>query len=212
MDGLASLPAILVGLTFVIAAANKLRDPHGFALGVLDYEILPPRIALTFARSLPFAEVLVGITLLAGVWPLGSGLASAALLFSFLCAVLVKMGRGRSIACHCFGSLSGEAISWPTVVRLLSLLGCAGVVVSQGNATPLMRAEVAPVFLLAGGGLLLLYLVGAAPASWRALRTKSNPAPSHHGTRVSFRNLPLMPIAVVVRDRTHETSRCGGCP
>src|SRR6266542_3682218 len=77
MDGLASLPAILVGLTFVIAAANKLRDPHGFALGVLDYEILPPRIALTFARALPFAEVLVGITLLAGVWPLGSGLASA---------------------------------------------------------------------------------------------------------------------------------------
>lgn len=47
-----------------IRGASKLRDPRGFPIGVLEYEILPRRAAKVFAPVLPFADLGVALGLL----------------------------------------------------------------------------------------------------------------------------------------------------
>jgi hypothetical protein len=202
---------ITLALTFALAGANKLRDPHGFTMGVLDYEILPRPAARVFARVLPFAELGVAIGLLIGGAPVLSGLAASILLIGFLVAVSVNLVRGRTIDCHCFGARVGEAIGLVTVVRLLVLLICA-LVVLRSTVSSLIGPEPLGSAFAALGLALCLYLLGPLPTAMRLMRTKPVTAPTRHGGRVSFRNVPLLPIAIVMKDRSHEMSRCGACP
>lgn len=211
IESLGFVLAVTLGLTFAISSVNKFRDLRGFALGVLEYDVLPHGLAITYARLVPFAEFGVGIALLTGVAPVASGLISAALLASFLVAVSINVARGRSLDCHCFGSQGGERIGWPTQVRLILLLAFAAVVV-RTDANDLVPSESLPAVLFSLGILLGLYLLGGVPAVLRAWGTRGAPAPSVHGGRVSFRTLPLMPLSMALRDRTRESSRCGACP
>lgn len=53
----------VVGLTFLTSGASKLRAPGPFVLAVLEYRVLPARLARLYGRVLPFAEVLRGLAL-----------------------------------------------------------------------------------------------------------------------------------------------------
>lgn len=202
--------AVVLGATFAVAGSNKMRDPRGFVLGVLEYDILPRRLAVAFARVVPFAELGLAALLLTGTWLIAAGLASAVLLVSFLVAASINIARGRSLDCHCFGAEAGERLGWTTLVRLGLLLVCAGVVVGVGSrvVSPNLRDDL----LISVGILLGSYLVSAIPEVARTFSTSGVPAPSRHGWRTSFRSLPLVPISIAMKDRTHETSRCGSCP
>src|SRR5258708_40059269 len=81
---LASISAITLGLIFLVSGSNKLRDPQGFILGVLSYQILPPWLASIYARVLPLIEIATSGLLLLGRWPTLAGLLSTGLLVSFL--------------------------------------------------------------------------------------------------------------------------------
>jgi hypothetical protein len=210
-DGLGLIASLTLGAALVIAGASKVRDLDAFVIAVLNYDLLPRSLARAFARILPFAELACGVLLVVQVGRVSVAMTSAALLLTFLIAVSVNLIRGRSIQCHCFGS-SAERIGWTTVVRLIVLLACASVLVAApGDASP-RRSDLLPAALVAAGVLLGLYVLGTAPEVVRLWRSKGNPAPTRHGGRVSFRSLPVVPIAIALKDRTAEKSRCGACP
>lgn len=211
LDPIGTVAATLLGAVFLIAAAGKLGDPPGFVMAVLDYELLPRRLAIAYARLLPPAEALCGIGLLAGVWPGPAAAASAGILGSFLIAVSVNLVRGRDLACHCFGSRSGERLGRATLARLLLLLGCAVIVLTVSGAEP-FRALSLPASLIGLGVVADASLIAQAPTLLRIFRTHASPRPTAHGTRVNLRDLPLVPIALAVKDRRNEVSRCGACP
>lgn len=186
----AFIASVALGVTFLISGVSKLRDPGAFLLGVLDYRVLPPRLARLYGRILPFAELVCGLALVAGLWSLIASIFAAALLVSFLLAVTINLARGRRLDCHCFGSRQSEPLGWTTVVRLCVLLACAVLVIGWRGRTLLARPPVdwLPALLLALGALLGLYLLGDAPAVWRIWRTVAVRGSTR---RVSLRSLPL---------------------
>lgn len=92
-----------LALLLATAAAHKLRDPREFHGIVLDYRLLPPRLAVRVARLLPWVELMLAVAVLAG-WP--AGLACAALVFvAYAAAMGVNLARGRAaIDCGCGGA------------------------------------------------------------------------------------------------------------
>jgi uncharacterized membrane protein YphA (DoxX/SURF4 family) len=193
LDHLPFIAARALGLTFLASGLSKLRDRDGFVLGVLEYQVLPPPLAILYGRSLPFIEVLLGLALVAGVWPTVAGFASAALLLSFSAAVAINLARKRQLDCHCFTSERGERLGWLTLVRLGILLAFAAIVI-RGRGPVLIApvpAEWVPALLLAFGLFLSMYLLGYLRAVGHIWQIKANQIPRAQSRRVSLRALPL---------------------
>lgn len=208
-DSITVVAAWTLGLTFAVAGINKLRDPAGFALGVIDYQVLSPALARPFARVVPFLEVACAGALLSGVGRTMSASISVALLLSFLLAVSINAFRGRRIECHCFGSSSGDVIGWPTIVRLVALLWIGALVLTAPHTGD---PDLLGSAVLTGGILLSLYLLGSVPAIIASWSRTGVPTPTRHGTAVDFRKLPRVGIATALRDKTGDRSKCGACP
>ncbi len=189
IEPIAFVTAITLSVTFLMSSIRKLRHPRAFVLDVLDYRILPPRLARVYGRLLPPTEFVCGVALVVGIWPPGTGALAGALLISFLVAVATNLARGRTMDCHCFGSRS-EPLGWTTVARLCVLLGCAIIAAGwRGRAllSPL-PADPLPALLVAVGLVICLYLLGTAPVAWQVWHTKAAPATTR---RISLRGLPL---------------------
>jgi len=115
---------IFLGGVFVYAAWLKLREPWMlFAMSVDAYGLLPSWAVIALARSLPWAELLLGLVLLSGKWIRITSAAAAALLLGFLTAMAFSYVKGMRIECGCFGS--GDIISPRTLARDGSLLAAA---------------------------------------------------------------------------------------
>lgn len=113
-----------VGAVFVYAAWAKLREPWTlFAISIDAYHVLPEWAVLIVARVLPWAELLLGLVLIAGFWRRISTTAASALLLVFFGLMVRAYARGESIDCGCFGP--GEAISPITLLRDGGLLAAA---------------------------------------------------------------------------------------
>ena len=60
---------VLLGAVFVYAAWAKLRQPWElFAMSIDAYKVLPYWAVVAVARTLPWAEMLLGLALMAGLW------------------------------------------------------------------------------------------------------------------------------------------------
>lgn len=191
---IAFIAALAVGLTLLASGVGKLRDPGGFVLGVLEYRVLPTRLAILYGRILPFAEAACAVALLVGLWPRGVGVATALLLASFLVAVVINLARGRTLDCHCFGAQQSEPLGWLTLFRLFVLLGCALITVIWRGAALLVPPphDVLPDALIAVAITICIYLlVAAIPGLWRTWRTKAVYGRPASGGRVSLRRIPL---------------------
>lgn len=125
MDPLISL-AIRCALAavFAVAAAHKLRDRRYFDGIVLDYRLLPPRLALCVARLLPGLELAVVAGLIVG-WT-SAAPAAAALLLGYAAAITVNLARGRrEIDCGCGGPpqrLSGWLVGRNVIMAAAALV------------------------------------------------------------------------------------------
>jgi uncharacterized membrane protein YphA (DoxX/SURF4 family) len=112
---------IALGAVFVYAAWIKLRDPWFlFAQSIDSYQVLPLWAVELVARTLPWAELLIGLLLIAGLWRRISTAAASLLLLVFFALMVRAYAKGMEIACGCFGP--GEAISWRTLLRDGALL------------------------------------------------------------------------------------------
>lgn len=118
-----------LGLVFLASALPKLRNPKGFILTVVEYQVLPPRLAELFARLLPPAEVFAAILLLTGTAGRIGYILAASLLASFIWAISINLARGRDLDCGCFGAAGSRRIGPGLLLQDLVLLG-----VSLGEA------------------------------------------------------------------------------
>lgn len=124
MTGLATLFAITVAVTLIVAAVAKLRDP---GRTTSDFTALGLPVPSLLARLVPAVEFAVAAALV--IVP-GWGAVAAFGLFVMFTALLISLVRsGQPIACSCFGAVSDEPVSWVEVARNGVLLVAAASVV-----------------------------------------------------------------------------------
>ena len=115
---------LFLGGAFLYAAWLKLREPWMlFAMAVDAYKLLPQWAVILVARTLPWAELLLGLLLIAGKWMRFTSGAVSALLAGFLAMMAFTYLKGVRIDCGCFGS--GDPISPRTLARDSGLLAAA---------------------------------------------------------------------------------------
>lgn len=140
---------IALGLFFVIAALPKIADPPGFAHMVYNYKMLPGPLVNAMALVLPWAELLMGVALIAGIWRKTAAALVGALLVVFIAAISFNLLRGNAIDCGCFdvtaASLTREERfrdMWMVILRDVGMLALvaqgllgAGRVEAEGQAS-----------------------------------------------------------------------------
>ncbi|EME15474.1 MauE/DoxX family redox-associated membrane protein [Rhodococcus triatomae] len=151
--------ASVLGGTLLLAGVPKLGDRDGLLTVVKGYRLLPAPAERTVAATLPFAEVAIGVLLIAGLggrWPA----AAATVLFAgFVTGLTVNLARGRrDLDCGCFAFGAGHEvprIGWFHAGRA-ALFAVAALALTVAPAP-----EVTPVGRLVGvaGGLLLVLAV-----------------------------------------------------
>jgi uncharacterized membrane protein YphA (DoxX/SURF4 family) len=93
---------IALGAIFVVAALPKILDPPSFAHMIYNYKLVPGAAINALALVMPWVELLVGLALILGVWPREAASLAGLLLFVFIAAIAVNLGRGRAVDCGCF--------------------------------------------------------------------------------------------------------------
>lgn len=115
---------LLLGTVFFAAGLLKVIAPaEEFAYAIESYKVLPAWAALAASYTLPWAEILIGALLIAGLRARAAALAAGGLLLLFEGLLLSAIVRKLPVtACGCFGS----AFSAPPPVEFamnLLLLG-----------------------------------------------------------------------------------------
>lgn len=113
---------LFFGLVFGYSAASKLGQLSVFAQGVVQYQVLPPAVAIVVGYVLPFIELGLALLLPFGIFPLFFSGFMLFLLFCFAVALTVNAARKRDISCHCFGSPANSRVGWHSLFRDLLLL------------------------------------------------------------------------------------------
>jgi lysylphosphatidylglycerol synthetase-like protein (DUF2156 family) len=117
-----------LGVTFLLAAAPKLRDPSSFYATVVEYRIIGPRASKLVAASLIAVECFLALGFLTGA-AIEPVLALAlATLGVFAVATAVNLRRDRRVSCGCFGD-PAETIS-PRSLARIGLLACGVIVLA----------------------------------------------------------------------------------
>lgn len=107
----------ILGGTFIYASLDKIAFPREFAKIVINYHILPEKLAALFAFFLPWAELFLGIFLISGLFVPESAFVLSSLLLSFMIAIVIKTIDGTIENCGCFSS--SRSNSNESVVLLL---------------------------------------------------------------------------------------------
>jgi uncharacterized membrane protein YphA (DoxX/SURF4 family) len=94
---------LILGGVLIVAGALKVSDPYSSATSVRAYQILPVDLANFLGFVLPFAEVVIGIFLIVGIWVRLNAIAGGALMVMFIIAIGQAWIRGISLDCGCFG-------------------------------------------------------------------------------------------------------------
>lgn len=117
---------VVLGGVFLVAGGLKVIDPQSSVAAVRAYRLLPTSVATIVGWGLPFAEVALGLLLLAGVATRLVAAAAAVLLMVFIAAVASAAIRGLSIDCGCFGGggdvAPGQTAYGTEIVRDVGLL------------------------------------------------------------------------------------------
>lgn len=110
------LSRLFLGGIFVYASYDKIIHPVPFAEIVYNYQLLPDVLVNLVSLFLPWLELLVGLSLILGVWLPGAVLICNLLLIVFFSTLVFNMARGLDIDCGCFtvsvGSSSGGHMLW----------------------------------------------------------------------------------------------------
>jgi len=107
---------LFLGGIFVYASFDKILHPFEFAEVVYNYQLLPDVLVNLASLFLPWLELLVGLSLILGVWLPGAVLICNLLLMVFFSTLVFNIARGLDIDCGCFtvsvGTSSGGHMLW----------------------------------------------------------------------------------------------------
>lgn len=137
--GLLIAGRLILGAIFLVAAWAKLREPWlEFAGSIAGFKLLPDWALEPAAKTLPWAELALGVALVSGILQRWFALCASLLLGVFFSAMVRAYILGFQIDCGCFGP--GEALGPKTLARDFSMLALA-VAVTVAS----FRAERQPV-------------------------------------------------------------------
>lgn len=136
MNELAVMCRFGLATIFVLGGVAKLGRRSEFADAVRNYRLLPRGASEFVSRTLPAAELLVGVLLLLGLEKVAVAAVSALCLVTFTVAITVNLLRGRRIDCGCFGLATESHLSWFSVGRNALLLSVALLVMSRPVSLP----------------------------------------------------------------------------
>lgn len=114
----------ILGSVFIYASIDKIAFPKDFAEIVINYHILPQKIAAYFAYLLPWIELILGICLLIGLYYRESAFVLSLFLIVFVAAIIIKSATGTLENCGCF-SVSNQDSShsiFPLIIRDIFLI------------------------------------------------------------------------------------------
>ena len=107
--GLLALPwattaaRLVLGVVMLWAGLTKVTDLRASNAAVAAYGLVSPESARIIGGALPFAEIALGILLLAGVATRLAAVVSAVAMGAYIAAIASAWARGLSIDCGCFG-------------------------------------------------------------------------------------------------------------
>jgi uncharacterized membrane protein len=158
-----SLPAVVLGAVFVVAAVLKGIDPLEFARQVGTYGIVGGRAAAVAAYLFVPAELALGAALVVGWRRRMAALGIIAMLVLFMAATAYAWSQGKTEGCGCFGSFvsrtPGEVLVEDAALLLLGLLAYRLAPREREKAAG--RRAVVAVILIAGA--LLPFVAYAMP-------------------------------------------------
>lgn len=117
-DGFLLVTRLFLGILFIYAALDKIRNPGPFSDLVLNYHILPDPVVNVFALWLPVVELVAGVLLILGIWSQAASGLVMAMLAMFIVAIVQGVARGIDTHCGCFTQGGkGSPISVWTILR-----------------------------------------------------------------------------------------------
>jgi len=105
-----------LGVIFVGASYYKIVSPGAFAHQIYNYKILPSWAINPLALSLPWVQLLCGLSLIFNRFTMAGSCLITLMLSVFQAAMASALIRGLNISCGCFKS-GGSAATWWTFSR-----------------------------------------------------------------------------------------------
>ena len=93
---------ILLGSIFIYASISKIIDPKVFSDSIDNYHITPAIINNLVAIILPWIELILGISLILGIYLDGAIVLTILLLIWFIFILSQALFRGIDLECGCF--------------------------------------------------------------------------------------------------------------
>jgi hypothetical protein len=149
---------LLGALAFATAVAGKVRHRHELAGVVVNYRLLPERLAGTAAWTIVVLECLATLSLISGARLAAGAALAIVLLAGFALAMAINLARGRrEIDCGCFQLGLRQRLSVALVLRnlVLAIILTPLLFGTAGNATALQWVD----GVGAGLAAFVLYLV-----------------------------------------------------
>jgi len=111
-----------LGCLFLWSSLPKIRQPYDFLSSVYNYELIGPKLGVLVAMTLPWAELLVGVCLVGGIFVSGALLVSIGMATMFAFVLASALYRGLEISCGCFSASGAGIISYSTLIRACAIL------------------------------------------------------------------------------------------
>jgi uncharacterized membrane protein YphA (DoxX/SURF4 family) len=96
------LARFILGAVFIYASLDKIADPIAFSTNIDNYHISPIGINNLAALILPWVELIIGLSLITGVFLDGASILTIGLLAFFIIIITQAYMRGISLHCGCF--------------------------------------------------------------------------------------------------------------
>ena len=95
---------LIIGMIFIYASYDKIINPIDFSDNIHNYHVTPIFVENLAALIIPWIELIVGISLILGVFLDGAISITIALLIFFIFILSQAVFRGIDVHCGCFKS------------------------------------------------------------------------------------------------------------
>ena len=109
-----------IGFVFLFAALAKIGDMSTFAFQIHNFRLSPVWAENLVAMTLPWIELIAGLSLILAIRPRAGGLVCTVLMAVFLLGVGLAVARGLDIECGCFGTTDGANVGLAKMPRTRS--------------------------------------------------------------------------------------------
>jgi putative oxidoreductase len=109
------LARLALGSVLLYAGIVKVPNTAVFADAIANFDILPPLGNWLAALMLPWAEIVIGLLLICGLWVRSTAVVSVLMFLGFTGAVLSALARGLDIECGCFSTDQGTRVGLHTL-------------------------------------------------------------------------------------------------